>query len=156
MHTTDASLGPGHFTLITQRQQEANKIRYFSDDDPVILYVLTVAMHVDRKSDNSRIVFAPQVSDNRNWCVHCCLDLLSCYPDVDRDENINAVLRVLSVLRGYQEQEAVVEAEYTHEQLNEMVPPELRVIGPNNKKQDNCFRNQENINPGSKNHSSRF
>jgi hypothetical protein len=47
--------------------------------------------------------------------------LLSFYPDVDRDKNINAVLRVLNLLQEYQEEEVVDKAEYTHERLHEVV-----------------------------------
>jgi hypothetical protein len=55
--------------------------------------------------------------------------LLSCHPDVDRDENIKAVLRILNLLQGgYQEEEVVHNVEYTRERLNEMVLPDIRVI----------------------------
>ena len=40
MHTTDASLGPGCISLITQYQKEA-KVHYFSDADPDIPYIQT-------------------------------------------------------------------------------------------------------------------
>ncbi|KAI2508563.1 hypothetical protein MHU86_5855 [Fragilaria crotonensis] len=51
--------------------------------------------------------------------------LLSRYPDVDRDENINAVLRILSLLRTH---EAVDDVVFTHERLSEMGLPDLREI----------------------------
>jgi hypothetical protein len=53
--------------------------------------------------------------------------LLSRYPDVDCDENINTVLRILS-LQGTCDEEAVGEVVFTHERLCEMVLPDLRVI----------------------------
>ena len=37
IHKTDESLGPGRYTLFTQRRKDA-PIRYFSDDDPVVSY----------------------------------------------------------------------------------------------------------------------
>jgi len=37
MHTMDETLGPGHYTLITQRGANA-KIRFWSDNDPVMPY----------------------------------------------------------------------------------------------------------------------
>ena len=41
MHTTDETLGPGRYTLITQRGANA-KIRFWSDDDPVMPYLKKV------------------------------------------------------------------------------------------------------------------
>ncbi|KAI2505089.1 hypothetical protein MHU86_9365 [Fragilaria crotonensis] len=38
MHTTDESLGPGRYTLITKRRKDAT-IRYAIDDDPVLSYI---------------------------------------------------------------------------------------------------------------------
>jgi hypothetical protein len=54
MHTTDASLGPGCISLITQYQKEA-KVHYFSDADPDIPYTVHTNKnnYVDRKSENS-------------------------------------------------------------------------------------------------------
>ena len=77
------------------------------------------------------MVFAPKVLDNTNWCR--CMDLLSRYPDVDHDENINAVMRVVSLFRGYQEQKVIDEVEDTRERLNEMVLSDLCVICRNKK-----------------------
>jgi hypothetical protein len=46
--------------------------------------------------------------------------LLSCYPDVDRDENVKAVLQILSLQHTHDE-EAVGEVVNTYERLCEMV-----------------------------------
>jgi hypothetical protein len=96
MHTTDASLGPGRFTLITQRQNEA-KIRYFSDDDPVIRYIQTVIRLTESQRTPEWFLLRKfRITGTGAYAVWM---LLSSYPDADRDENINAVLRVLNLLR---------------------------------------------------------
>ena len=41
MHTTDESLRPGRYTLITQRIENAN-IKFWSDEDPVLPYIETI------------------------------------------------------------------------------------------------------------------
>lgn len=133
MHTTDTSLGPGRFTLITQRQNEA-KIRYFSDDDPVIPYIQTVIRLTE--SQRTPEWFLLRKFRITGTGVYAAVwMLLSSYPDADRDENINAVLRVLNLLRGFQVEEVLLvdEVDYTRVLLNEMVLSDLRVICRNKK-----------------------
>lgn len=132
MHTTDTSLGPGRFTLITQRQNEA-KIRYFSDDDPVIPYIQTVIRLTESQRTPEWFLLRKfRITGTGAYAVGM---LLSSYPDADRDENINAVLRVLNLLRGFQVEEVLLvdEVDYTRVLLNEMVLSDLRVICRNKK-----------------------
>jgi hypothetical protein len=58
------------------------------------------------------MVSASKVSDIRNWCILSWM-LLSRYPDVDRDENINAVLWILSLQRTHHEEARMVKL-HTH------------------------------------------
>ena len=97
---------PGRFILITQRQKEA-KVRYFSDDDPVIGYIQTRTIML-RESQRTPEWFLLQKFWTTETGAYAVWMLLSRYPDVDHDENINTVLRVLNLLQGrYQEEEVV-------------------------------------------------
>jgi len=123
MHTTDETLGPGRYTLITQRGVNA-KIRFSSDDDPVMPYLKKVPIMLT-ESQRTPEWFLLRKFRITGTGAYAIWMLLSRYPDVDRNENINAVLRILSMLRTH---EAVDDVVFTHERLSEMVLADLREI----------------------------
>ena len=149
MHTTDESLGPGRYTLITKRRKDA-AIRYAIDDDPVLSYIQSG--DVTRLTESQR---TPEWFVLRKFRVtgtgaYAVWQLLSRQYDQVHNENINAVLRVLSLGRAERE-EIVDEVVYTHETLNEMVLPDLPDIC-RNKRLLACVRDEAC--PDRENHSS--
>ena len=127
MHTTDESLGPVRYTLITQCRKDA-PIRYFSDDDPVVSYVHSG--EVTMLTENQR---TPEWFVLRKFWIagtggaYAVWHLLSRAYQV-HDENITAVLRVLTLGGEGAQEEIVDEVVYTRERLNKMIVPDLRVI----------------------------
>ncbi len=93
VHTTDESLGPGRYTLNTQRQKDATT-GYFSDSNPVIPYIQFGKVTMSRKSHITHKWFLLRGTG-------MCADWqqLSHHYQV-HDKNIIAVLRTLSIWWG--------------------------------------------------------
>ena len=125
MHTTDETLGPGRYTLITRRGESA-KIKFWSDEDPVLpcLERVPIMLTESQRTPEWFLLRKFRITGTGAYAVWT---VLSRYPDVDRNENINAVLRILCLLRTHDDK-AVDEVVYTHERLREMGLPDLRVI----------------------------
>jgi hypothetical protein len=119
MLATDESLGPGRYTLITQRGENAN-IKFWSDDDPVLPYIETVPIMLLKASKFLNGFCFKSFGRTTGTGAYAVWMLLSCYPDVDRDENVKAVLQILSLQHTHDE-EAVGEVVNTYERLCEMV-----------------------------------
>jgi SAP domain len=124
MHTTDEALGPGRYTLITQRGENA-KIKFWSDMDPVMQYIDTVVMLTE--SQRTPEWFLLRKFRITGTSAYAVLKVLARNTGVG-DENINAVLRILSLQRTHVDEPVVDEVVYTHERLSEMVVSDLRVI----------------------------
>lgn len=112
--------------LITQCRKDA-AIRYFSDNDPVISYAQSGEATMMTKSQRTPEWFLLQKVWITGTGAYDVWQLLGCHYAEVCDENITAVLRVLSLGQGEQE-EVVNEVVYTHEHLYEMVLPDLHVI----------------------------
>ena len=126
MHTTDELLGPGRYTLITKRRKDA-AIRYAIDDDPVLSYMQSGDVTRLTESQRTPEWFVLRKVRVTGTGAYAVWQLLSRQYDQVHNENINAVLRVLSLGRAERE-EIVDEVVYTHETLNEMVLPDIRDI----------------------------
>ncbi len=121
MHTTDETLGPGRYTLITQWGEHA-KVKYWNDKDPVVPYIETIDMLMESQRTPEWFVLQKFRITGTSayyavWMLLACKDIAH-----QHDKHITAVLQIP---HG---NEAVDEAVYTREHLSQMVLPDLRVI----------------------------
>ena len=125
MQTTDESFGPGHYTLISQRGEGA-RLSFWGDDDPVEPYIsheITMLTESQRTPEwfLLRKFRITGTSANAVWMLYARKNV------EDNDENVNAVLQTLSLLRTQHADEETTIA-YTQEGLSAMVLSDLRVI----------------------------
>ena len=128
MHTTDETLGPGRYTLITQRGENA-KVRYWNDEDPVMPYIQTIQMLTESQRTPEWFLLRKFRITGTSAYV---LWMLLARKNVDHqhDENITAVLKMLRLLQSTHGNDTAVDVAvvYTHEELNQMVLPDHRAI----------------------------
>ena len=126
MHTTDETLGPGRYTLITQRGEHA-KVKYWNDEDPVVPYIETIDMLTESQRTPEWFLLRKfritGTSAYAVWMLLARKDIAN-----QHDKNITAVLQILCLLQTPHGNEAVDEAVYTREHLSQMVLPDLHVI----------------------------
>ena len=126
MQTTDESLGPGHYTLISQRGESA-RLNFWGDDDPVEPYIshkITMLTESQRTPEwfLLRKFRITGTSANAVWMLYARKNV------EDNDENVNAVLQTLSLLRTQHVNEETTTIAYTQEGLSAMILSDLRVI----------------------------
>ena len=93
MQTTDESLGPGRYTLITQRGESA-QLNFWEDGDPVEPYIfhqVTMLTESQRTPEwfllrKFRITGTSAVAV---WMIYARKD------EADKDESVNAVLKTV-------------------------------------------------------------
>jgi hypothetical protein len=126
IHTTDETLGPGRYTLITQRGEHA-KVKYWNDLDPVVPYIETIDMLTESQRTSEWFLLQKfritGTSAYSVWMLLACKDIAN-----QHDENITAVQQILCLLQTPHGNKVVDEAVYTREHLSQMVLPDLCVI----------------------------